>query len=254
VRLALLGDPVDHSRSPAIHAAAFAAVGIDGEYQARRVDGDGVAAACREMRSGSLDGANVTMPWKARAADECDETTGDASRVGAVNTLVPVGGRVHGHNTDVAAIRAALDRFPPDTPVVVLGAGSTAGTALLACDGRAASVAARRVELAEALVVRVGVEASVGPWEAPPSGSVIVNATPIGMGGEALPSGWVEQSAGLVDLAYGADETPAVAAARASGLLVADGIDVLVAQAAASFELWTGVSAPLEAMERAARS
>jgi shikimate dehydrogenase len=254
VRLALLGDPVDHSRSPAIHAAAFAAVGMHGFYEARRVDGDGVAEACREMRAGLLGGANVTMPWKSRAADECDEMTGDSARIGAVNTLVPLGGRVHGHNTDVAGIRAALDRFPPAAPVVVLGAGSTAGAALLACDGRAVTVAARRVERAEALVGRVGVEAIVGPWEAPPPGSVIVNATPIGMGGEALPAGWMEQSAGLVDLAYGADETPAVAAARASGLLVADGIDVLVAQAAASFELWTGVSAPLEAMERAART
>jgi shikimate dehydrogenase len=254
VRLALLGDPVDHSRSPAIHTAALAAAGIDGVYEARRVDGDGVTAACREMRSGSLDGANVTMPWKSRAADECDQPIGEASRIGVVNTLVPVGGRVHGHNTDVAGIRDALVRLPRDVPVVILGSGATAAAALLACEGRDVTVVARRTEASEALVRRVGVATTLAHWEAPSPGSVIVNTTPIGMRGEALPPGWVELGAGLVDLAYGADETPAVAGARAAGLPVVDGIGVLVAQAAASFELWTGVTAPLEAMERAARA
>jgi shikimate dehydrogenase len=253
VRLALLGDPVDHSRSPAIHAAALAAAGIDGVYEARRVDGDGVAAACREMRSGSLDGANVTMPWKSRAADECDQPIGEASRIGVVNTLVPVGGRVHGHNTDVAGIRDALVRLPPDSR-------SSSSVRVRPPPPRCWHVRAEthRRGASHRSVGSARASGRGGGKPRPLGGTVARQrdrqhhpdrderrGTSPRLGGAG---------AGLVDLAYGADETPAVAGARAAGLPVVDGIGVLVAQAAASFELWTGVAAPLEAMERAARA
>jgi len=255
VRLALLGDPVAHSRSPAIHAAALAAVGLEGRYEARRVGEVGVYRACAEMRAGTLGGANVTMPHKrvaAAAADGCDPT---ALRCGAVNTLVPHEGVVIGHNTDVTGIRMLWERMapPPGTGVLVLGAGGAAAAALVACAGHPLVLSARRREAAEAVAGAVGVDARVVPWGEPVPGAVVINATPLGRSGEILPAGIVAAAAGLLDMAYGSGPTPAVAAARRRGITVTDGIDLLVAQAAGSFTLWTGRPAPLDIMEAAAR-
>lgn len=252
MRLALFGDPVEHSRSPAIHEAALAAMGLDGRYEVRRVDRAGLAGACAEVRDGTLDGANVTMPWKAEAAAACDNLSTEAARIAAVNTLVGSDGILHGHTTDVTGLRAVLGRFP-EAAVVVLGTGSAAAAALVAAEGRRATLVGRSRERAEALVARVGAVASVSDWGDIPGRGLLVNATPLGMNGEALPERWEEGKVGLVDLAYGPAVTPAVALARRIGIPVADGLDVLVAQAALSFELWTGLPAPVEVMERAAR-
>ena len=105
MRLVLLGDPVGHSRSPAIHRAALAAAGIEGRYEARRVDAAGVYRACAEIRAGDLAGANVTMPHKRTAAAAADRLAPEAARCGAVNTLVAEDGEVVGHNTDVGGLR-----------------------------------------------------------------------------------------------------------------------------------------------------
>lgn len=253
MRLALLGDPVDHSRSPAIHAAALAACGIPGEYRLRRVDPSGLALAVEELRRGALDGANVTMPHKHLAAGLCDRLSEEASRSEAVNTLLGGEGRVVGWNTDVAAVRSLLDRFTGAPPVLVVGSGSAAAAALLAASGRDLLVTARRREGGEALCSRLGVAAAQIPWGEPAAGSIVINATPLGMGGESLPQGTLEGMSGLIDMAYGRKPTPAVESARRRGIPLFDGIDVLVAQAAESFRLWTGVEPPREVMERAAR-
>ena len=257
MRLALLGDPVAHTRSPAIHAAALTAVGLEGRYEARRVDEAGVYRACAEMRAGTLDGANVTMPHKriaAAAADWCDPT---AQQCGAVNTLVPQEGTVIGHNTDVTGIRMLWERMAlPPAGVLVMGAGGAAAAALVACEGHPLLLSARRPEAAEAIVAIGGDAARIVPWGEPVPGAVVINATPLGSSGEALPAGVVAEAVALLDMAYrtcGSGTTPAVAAARRRGLAVADGIDLLVAQAAGSFTLWTGRPAPFDIMEAAAR-
>ena len=197
VRLALLGMPVEHSRSPQIHRAALAACGLSGEYEARAVDAAGFAAACAELRAGRLDGANVTMPHKRAAHDACAVLDAEARRAGAVNTLAPAEGGLAGWCTDVTAVRSALEEMPP--------------------------------------------------------GAVLVNATPLGRGGEALPAGLVAAAGGLIDLAYGAVPTPAVMAARGAGIPTVDGLTILVDQAAAAFQIWTGREAPRAVMEAAAR-
>jgi shikimate dehydrogenase len=255
VRLVLLGDPVAHSRSPIIQRAALAAAGILGSYVARRVDVAGVYAACAEIRAGDLRGANVTMPYKRVAAAAADGLTAMAARCGAANTLVGEGGEVVGHNTDAGGLLLAWERagIPRDLPVLLLGGGGAAAAALVALAGADLAVATRRPGAGEALAASLGVAVSGLPWGRPRPGAVVVNGTPLGMQGEALPRGVVEESAGLVDFPYGAAPTPAAAAARSRGLPVADGIDHLVAQAALSFELWTGIKAPLAAMEMAAR-
>ncbi|MFH1329290.1 MAG: shikimate dehydrogenase [Actinomycetota bacterium] len=254
MRLVLLGDPVGHSRSPAIHQAALAAVGIEGRYEARRVDAAGVYRACAEIRAGALHGANVTMPHKRTAAAAADRLAPEAARGAAANTLVGEGAAVVGHNTDVGGLHLARAwaGLPSAGPVLLLGGGGAAAAALAALAGAVISVATRRPGVGGALAAALGVAAVEVPWGQPVPGAVVVNATPVGMHGEALPPGVVEEAAGLIDMPYGAEDTPAVAAARLAGLPTADGLDLLVAQAALSFQLWTGVEAPLAVMRRAA--
>jgi len=247
VRVVLLGDPVAHSLSPVIHRAAFAALGIDGSYEARRVDSAGLATALDELRDGVLQGANVTMPHKSLAARECAHLDDDAAAAGAANTLAIREGEVHGWNTDVGAIRERLAGMPAG-PVLVLGAGGAAAAALVAAEGRETVVAARRPDAARALA---GSTATMGEWGLPVRGAIVINATPLGRDAEGLPERVVEAAAGLIDLAYGPSETPGVARMRRRRLPVADGVDILVAQAAASFTIWTGVEAPVEEMRAA---
>lgn len=253
LRLAVLGDPVSHSRSPAIHRAALAAAGIDGTYEAVRVDAEGMRSRADDIRSGALDGANITMPHKRLAFELSDAVAPEAARAASVNTWVREGGVIHGHSTDVVGIREAWAkrRLPSEGSVVVLGSGGAAAAALVALEGRRIFVSARRQDAARTLVERVGVDAEVLDWGTPVPGAVVVNCTPLGMGGERLP---IDGPAGIFDMAYGRGSTPAVRHGLEAGLPVVDGIDLLVAQAAASFRLWTGREPDLEAMETAARN
>ena len=248
-----MGMPVAHSRSPQIHRAALAACGLPGDYRARAVDGAGFAAACAELRDGRLDGANVTMPHKRAAHDACAVLDPDARRAGAVNTLAMRGGLLAGWCTDVAAVRAALDQMPVGE-VMILGAGGAAAACVVAAAGWPLLVAARRRQAGQDLVERLGIPATVVPWGQPAPGASVVNATPLGAGGESLPDGVVAGAAGLVDLAYGRVPTPAVVAGARAGIPTVDGLTILVAQAAAAFEIWTGREAPRAVMEAAARS
>ena len=217
-RVALLGKPVAESLSPRMQNAAFESAGLDWEYVALEVERDELESAVRRGWAG----ANVTIPHKQAAAELCDEAEGES-----VNTLVFREGRVLGFNTDkeiVAGIEA--------TRVCLIGAGGAA-TALLPGLPGEVRVFSRRAD-----------------W--PPDASdadLIVNATPVR--DELL----VEPRAGqtVVDLAYRADGRPTalVAAARAAGCDVVDGLEALVRQGAASFELWTGRPAPVGAMRSA---
>jgi shikimate dehydrogenase len=254
--LAVLGDPVEHSLSPLLHSAAFAATGLIGSYVKRCVDEAGMAQAIAEIKEGALDGANVTMPHKELAAGLSDRLAATAHRAGAVNTLVRVADEVVGHNTDVAGIQAAWRgaHLPEDGPILLLGAGGAAAAALLAVEGRPVSVAARRTDAARRLIDRTGVDAAVVPWGSVVAGAVLVNATPIGMDGSSLPGVVLDGAGGLFDMAYGATATPAIALMQQRGMPAADGRQMLLHQAAAAFELWTGHQAPLEAMASALSS
>ena len=253
MRFVVLGDPVDHSRSPAIHTAALAATGIEGTYAARQVEAAGMVNAVDEVRYGRLTGANVTMPHKQIAFELCDRVSESALRSGAVNTLVRRDGEVWGYNTDVDGIRSVwADReLPAMSPVLILGTGGAAAGALTALADRTVHVSGRRDDAARDLLDRVRVDGAVVPWGTPVEGAVVVNATPIGMAGEALPESLLTCSSGFFDLTYGPAESPSTRLVRRLGLPVADGRDLLIAQAAASFEIWTGVSAPLDVMSEA---
>ena len=206
-----------------------------------------MVAAVEEIRTGELTGANVTMPHKRLAARLVDELGREAARAGSVNTLVVRGETVMGESTDIDGIRLAW-RGLPEGPALILGGGGAAAAALLALEGRPLVVSARRPSAAVHLIERTGVAADAAEWGSPVAGAVIVNATPIGMAGESLPPGVLEVATGLFDMPYGADPTEAVKHAESLGIPVVPGIEMLLAQAVRSFELWTGVAAPLPAM------
>ena len=253
MRLALLGDPVAQSRSPAIHQAALRSLGIEGSYEARRVDAEGLKQALAEVAAGALDGVNVTMPLKAAALAAVDDASTLAIRAGAVNTVSRRDGVVFGDNTDVDGISDAWgsSEMPDDAPILVLGSGGAAAAALLALEGSELLIASRRRGGGGLLAARLGIVATEISWGSVVEGAVVVNATPLGMNGESLPGGVVQGCVGLFDMAYGVSATPSVAQAGARP--VVDGIDMLVAQAARSFEIWTGVPAPVDVMAVAAR-
>jgi shikimate dehydrogenase len=222
-RVALLGLPVAESLSPRMQNAAFAARGLDWEYTAREVEPEGLADAVSGLVADGYAGANVTIPHKQGVVALCDEAEGES-----VNTLVLRGGRVVGLNTDkeiVAGIEAER--------TCLIGAGGAAKALLPALAGE------------------VRLFSRSGDWPPDAAGcDLVVNATPVR--DELLVVPRAEQA--VVDLAYRADGRPTalVAAARAAGCrLVVDGLEALVRQGAASFELWTGLPAPVEEMRRA---
>jgi len=249
--LALIGDPVDHSRSPALHAAALEAVGLEGSYETIRGGSSELEQAVEALRDGTLDGVNVTMPLKMVAAGIADRLTADAAAAGSVNTLWKQNGEIWGDSTDVAAIAQEAARLPL-LPVLVLGSGGAARAAVTALerDSRPLYIAARRRLAADAIQsLRPGV-AVIG-WGTAVAGAILVNATPLGMRGENLPA--MEAAAALIDLAYGEGVTTAVACAQARGVPFVDGIAVLVAQGILSFRRWTGLEPPHHPLEVAAR-
>ena len=254
-RFALLGDPVAHSRSPAIHSAALAAAGLRGAYEAIRADRALLGEAVERLRAGDFHGLNITMPLKPAAAEMADDLTTPARLSGSVNTLRAVKGRVEAHSTDAVAFGELLEdaRFPREAPILVLGSGSTAKAALASIGDRRCLISARSTGKAEGLVRRFDL-AGLLPWGEGLEGSIVINATSLGMRGEQLPGAVVSHASALIDLPYADKPTPASSSAVAAGLPVADGIEFLVRQARASFAWWTGQVVDLEALVEAARN
>lgn len=253
MQLALLGNRVGHSLSPAMHNAALLAHEIPGRYVARDVDESGMRQAVHEIRDGLLHGANVTMPHKQIAATLSDRAAPEVERAGAANTLVRLQGEVVAHNTDIAGIVDAWrwNSLASEGAVLILGAGGAAAAALLALERRELYVSARRRQAAVALIARLGVTAEVIEWGEGVAGATLVNATALGMSGEPLPDPVLETCSGFFEMPYAAGETRAERVVRSRGMPVSTGTDMLLAQAAHSFRLWTGRPAPTDVMRRA---
>jgi shikimate dehydrogenase len=255
----VIGDPVDHSRSPAMHNAAFEALGLDWVYVAFPVPRGAGAAAVRAVPALGLAGLNVTMPHKADAAAACDELSPEAAALGAVNTVVHSNGTLVGHSTDGDGFLRALDDEGVTiagrrTLVVGAGGAARAVTHALGRVGAQVTVAARRSEAARSAAALAPDGVAVGLDDlAVDRFEVIVNATPLGMHGESPPFDTAELHAGqfVFDTVYPA-ETPLLLKARAQGLRAAGGLGMLVHQGALSFSLWTGVAPPIDVMRAAA--
>jgi len=263
--LTLLGDPVGHSKSPLVQNAAFAAAGVDGVYVAVRCALDDLQGFMRGLsRAGG--GGNITLPHKERAASVVDVASPAVRRTGACNTFWgDEDGRVHGDNTDVEGFRQALKSFVEGSPagirVLLLGAGGAARAALMGLleeDAGEVVVYNRTVERARAVARRIGGQrARVAPTLEDlrsESFDLVVNATRLGLG-ESDPTpldfDLLHRVGGAMDLVYGSKPTPFVRAAEALGIRATDGAEMLVQQAAASFERWWDEPAPVEIMRAA---
>lgn len=256
---AVIGDPVRHSRSPAIHNAAYAAAHLDWVFVALEVrEGRGYDAV-RAMPVLGISGLSVTMPHKADAARACDELTADAAALEVVNTVVlRADGSLWGDSTDGEGLVRSLTDAGLDVngrSVLLLGAGGAARATALAL-GRAGAqltVAARRPEAAAAAAELSPGSAHAGlDAVATADFEIVVNATPLGMAGEPLPIDAPGSGQWAVDLVYHPAVTPFLAAAEAAGAQVVGGIGMLIHQAAIGFEAMTGRPAPLEEMKAAA--
>jgi shikimate dehydrogenase len=256
----VLGWPVRHSRSPAMHEAGYAALGLaDWRYQLLPIPPELFEETVRALPAAGFLGANVTIPHKEAAASIADEATDAVRAIGAANTLTFADGRIHADNTDAPGLIDALPSDPAGATAVVLGAGGSARAAVWALlDAGAADVMVwnRTRDRAERLCAEIGGRVV----DRPPAGAdLLVNTTAVGLRGEdpfkelALEADALDGYPCLVDLVYGNGPTGLVSAARAAGATVVDGLEILVRQGARSFEQWTGRAAPLEVLRAAAR-
>ena len=258
----IIGWPVEASLSPRIHNAAFAATRLDWVYVAFPVRPGEVVTAIKGMRALGVRGLNVTMPHKQEVIPALDELAPEAERAGAVNTIVADGERLIGTNTDGAGFLRFLEQDAgvdaKGLRVAIVGAGGSARALALALADRGAevTVAARRIEQAEAIAAKAPKTvraALLDPGTVAKDTDLVVNATPVGRDGSEIPidASSLGERHTVVDLIYHPEATPLVRGARENGAKAFNGIGMLVHQAALSFEIWTGVVAPIDAMRAA---
>jgi shikimate dehydrogenase len=261
-RLAVLGFPIDFSRSPAIHNAAFAALDMDGEwsYEAIEVSPDQFERRVRAMPGEGFVGANVTVPHKGAALLVSERRSGVAREIGAANTLTFHEAEIRADNTDAQGLMESLPESPAGRRALVLGAGGAARAVVWALtrEGAEVSVWNRTPERAAKLCAELGGEVDQDPG--PGDYELIVNSTSVGLHGEdpfdqlPLSREWFGFSQTVVDLVYGERQSKLLQVAGEAGAEVVDGLEVLVRQGAASFRIWTGVDPPIDVMRDAARS
>ena len=274
-RLAVLGHPVSHSRSPAMQNAALEALGLGGEwtYEAIDIEPGEFAERTGELPDQGFVGANVTIPHKEAALELADDASEVAERIGAANTLSFRAGGIRADNTDATGLLAALPGSVEGRKTLVLGAGGSARAAVWALAGRGAAVSVwnRTPERADELVrARAGAGAGtsaegllrpVSVEQIAGNGyELIVNCTAIGMRDEdpfdqlPLDAERLERGVVLVDLVYAGSESRLVQEARRRGATAVEGLEVLVRQGADSLQIWTGLDPPLDVMRKAARA
>lgn len=268
----LIGWPVEHSVSPAMHNAAFEALGLDWCYVPLPVRPGHIAEALAGIVALGFGGVNVTVPHKQALVPLVDELSEAARAIGAVNTVIVMdGGRTTGHNTDAGGFMRALKALPFDPhgcSALVLGAGGAARAVVyaLATNQVEVTVLNRTPERAEALVEALRGFASARLYAGPliadrlrkvgANVDLVVNTTPLGMWPHIEGSPWPEElpfpaHALLFDLVYNPRETRLMCQARAVGARACNGLDMLVYQGAEAFTSWTGREAPVDVMRDA---
>jgi shikimate dehydrogenase len=237
---AVLGDPIDHSRSPQIHHAAYAVHQLDYKYVRIQVSSEEFPRALEHLQTLGYQGVNVTIPHKGLAAEwaaNLDEIASAASASNCLNLAT-----LEGRNFDGPGFWATAPAF---TNALILGTGGSARSIAAAAEGRPVSVWGRNRSRAESLGLPVVESLELSNFD------LVINATSASLSGDALPIEWSEGKGWAVDLLPG--QTPFLDQAKAHGWQVQDGLPMLVEQAALSFEWWTGLAAPREAMMEAAR-
>ncbi len=269
-RLGVIGDPVAHSLSPALHQPALDLLGIPASYERWQTSAADIPARVESLRAPDVLGANVTVPHKLVVMELVDEVSLSATRAGAVNTIVNRNGQLYGDNTDIFGFQTALSGALGGHPVgsvIILGAGGAARAAVLALEAMNAThifVVNRDRRRAQQLAADlapapVEITSPDEDWLSRfiPDTDVLINATSLGWkpGETPLDVRWLDllrPSALVFDMTY--RETELLRAASARGLQVADGLAMLVHQGAHAFTLFTGQAAPVDVMMDAART
>jgi shikimate dehydrogenase len=270
---ALIGDPVGHTVSPAMHNAAFKKLGLDYLYIPFQVKPEELSKAVAGLRALGVRGFNVTIPHKVTVIPLLDALDPLAGKIGAVNTVVNEGGRLTGFNTDGAGfLRALTDKaiMPRDKDVVVMGAGgaSRAISYVLAGEGARLTILNRKLELdwAENIArlihkeldqeVKTGELNSRNLSSALKNADILVNATSVGMSPDGnrspVPTGLLERRLVVFDIVYNPVMTRLLEDARAAGARAIGGVEMLAWQGALAFEKWTGRPAPVGLMRQEA--
>ena len=266
-RLAVLGHPVAHSRSPAMQSAALAELGLADEWSYGAIDvaPEDLAPLVASLPGDGYAGVNITVPHKLAALELAHQASAAATEIGAANTLSFRDGSVVADNTDAQGITGAIGEPLDGRRALVLGAGGSARAAVWALRqaGAAVSVWNRTASGGADLAGELGAETASDPRAA--DCDVIVNATTVGLEQastrppvpddlKALPvdADAINERQVVVDLVYGSHETALASGSRERGARVIDGLEVLVHQGAASLRIWTGLDPPIETMRRAA--
>ncbi|MES2986646.1 MAG: shikimate dehydrogenase [Pseudomonadota bacterium] len=249
----VIGDPISHSKSPAIHGFWLKALGIEAEYRAAHVRPEDLTAYF-ETRKADSDwrGCNITIPHKQAALDLVEDRGGVRASIGAINTVVRDGDALIGTNTDAGGFYAPIAGLELDGKhAVVIGAGGAARAILFALSKlgvKRVTVMNRNVLKAAALLSSFGLKGDALPLGAPlPAAALVVNASALGMTGQPpleVDLSGLPEDAVVYDIVYAPLETDLLARARDRELDTVDGLDMLIGQAALAFELFFGAEPP----------
>lgn len=270
----IIGDPIAHTMSPAMHNAAFKALGLDYVYTAFRVQPDALESAIKGIRALGIRGLNITIPHKIRALSLIDEPDTLARQIRAINTIVNDGGILRGYNTDAGGFLRAMSESgcaPQGKNVVLLGAGGAARAIAFALADSGAHIKIlnretgfdRARKLAETVqgfykevTVSVGILSEKTLENTVKDADILVNATSVGMSPSdacLVPEYLLRPALAVFDIVYAPHITSLIADAKAVGAKAVDGLEMLVWQGALSFTLWTGCEAPVTVMKQAAK-
>lgn len=271
-RLVIVGKPIGHSLSPAMHNAALEALGLGREffYEKMEIEEAGLSGFAGSVRKGDIEGANVTMPYKTAITRHLDGVTPEARSAGAVNTLYRKNGMVLGHNTDGLGCVHSLREGgadPKGKKIVVIGAGGAArgiASALMGNGAKEIVILNRTEERAESLASELGNESgtTLRPGglekakEELADSDILINCTSLGMKGKnenasPVTSEILREGLVVMDIVYTPLRTMLIREAEGAGCRTIDGASMLVHQGAIGFELWTGRKAPVHVMRKA---
>jgi shikimate dehydrogenase len=269
----VIGDPIEHTLSPAMHNAAFEHLKLDYVFLAFKVKAAEVKNAIRGMRGLGIHGLNVTMPHKKAVIDYLDEVDETAEFLGSVNTILNGNGRLRGFSTDGAGALNALKENgvnPRGKKLLLLGAGGAAKAIAFAFAKEVEELVflnrtpEKTKALTEALSSKVGKKVT-GETLTPHAiqknmqdVDILINATSVGMhphvGQSLVAPQWLKPDLTVMDIVYNPTETKLAKDAKAAGARVISGVEMLIYQGAASFEIWTGCAAPVKVMRKAVLS
>ena len=266
----LIGNPVEHSLSPAIHNAAFQKLGLNFVYLAFRVEA--IGDAIKGLRSlGNFRGASVTIPHKVSAVPFLDSLEPTARHIGAINTIVAEGGVLKGYNTDaIGAVRALResDVTLKGRQVVMLGSGGAARAiafalgaetgidrlTILGIDEQERTVLVRDLRLKAGMAVQESLLDESMLRKVLPDTHVLIHCTPMGMSPKihqtSVPAALLHSELTVMDIVYNPRDTQLLKDAKAAGCRVIPGLEMFLHQAAAQFELWTNQAAPVDVMRK----